>query len=102
MKASRVMLVIEKMMSREENPGFLRTTARRPMVCMTLPLLLDARVSRNATEPTMTVMPRSAWVTNTPLHEVNLRSSAPMTGATAGEMTTIDCTIASIDSRFLP
>ena len=95
------MLSKENKESRDEKPGFLATLQSLPSACSIEPVLRLSIVSCNAMLPAKASRPMKAKAKNTPLQDMNFSRSAPRIGAAAGDMRTMDWTIAKIGSLLL-
>src|SRR5690606_37144801 len=100
--ARDAVLTSEKTTRSDVKPGFLSTAPSLWMDCATVPVYREGMVSSRRRAPAIETTPMRASVKKSPRHDVSGSMNAPRTGAMAGEMTTIDWTIESTDSCFLP
>src|SRR5271157_1268152 len=101
MNANADMLGKENRMSRDEKAGFLATVHSLSSACSIELVLRLVIVSCNAMLPAKASRPTKAKTKNSPLQDMNFSRSAPRTGAAAGDMRTMDWTIAKIGSLLL-
>lgn len=92
----------EKRASKYVNLRFCNTFTNRLMVCNKIPDVRCGIVSSNKRLLTKATMPINANAQKIPLHDMIFNKKAPNIGATAGEISLMDWTIAKTDSRFLP
>ncbi len=102
MKARLEILTSEKKTTNIANPRFCRTFPKRPRLCSNIPVLRWEIDSSKTRLPAKASAPIPANVQKIPRHDMTFSKRAPSTGATAGEISTIDWTIANTDIRFLP
>ncbi len=101
MNANADMLGKENKMSRDEKPGFPATLQSLHSACSIELVLRLVIVSCNAMLPAKANRPMQAKTKNSSLQDMNFSRSAPRTGAAAGDIKTMDWTIAKIGSLLL-